>query len=570
MRLAEIRISNMWSYGQKGAVLDGLGQQNVIIGKNNSGKSRILEAIRLLQSPSFQASSAFSLSGNQEHDDGSGAPAGPARLEFKIELEGVERQTIANTLLNSNLNDFLLAAASEFISAAFRVGAKREKLTDPMLAFFETTNSDFNIENHLRGRDVSAGRQQWSDRYLSSIRASIVGNISGQMRYVGGWRTLKQPLQGGMTIIQLLHQWKNPEPNNKLLRRDFIKVQDIFRELMLCPRIELCPEHNGQSLSIDMNGKYLSIDSLGDGVQHLLMIAFHLATIQQNLLLVEEPETHLHPELQRNLMRIMRRDLRGQAFITTHSPVLLDSASPDTRFYRVEHDEKASTAYGCHTSRDLHRVLNLLDVRASDILQANVVVWVEGPTDRMFLKKCFQLRGERFVEGVHYQIAHYGGALRSYCTFSELPELVDLLKLSRHVVMVCDSDKENESDPIDDTKERLRVECEKAGGIYWITDGREIENYLPDEVLTETYQDLLQGADVKICLSKFGKISKTLAQNLPTPKHGDGWKVNYEDNKVRLMEEFLKRMKLEHLSQWGLNNRLGQIVNYIKSASPDA
>ena len=341
---------------------------------------------------------------------------------------------------------------------------------------------------------------------------------------------LRQPVDGTESIIHHLHKWRDPPQPQKHLRR-LLRVQSVFRELMLDVDMELRPEHTGQNLSIASNGRYVAIESCGDGVQHLLMIAFYLAIATDSILLIEEPETHLHPELQRNLMRVLGRELKGQSIITTHSPVLLDSALPSAVF-RIEHDRVRSTVAPCATTSDLYEVLDDLDVRPSDILQANIVIWVEGPTDRLFLKRCFDLRGDNLTEGLQYQCAYYGGRLRSHCTFDGSPELCNLLRMSRNAAMICDSDATAEGDEIDGSKSRLRDECKAANGHYWVTDGREIENYFPDEVLTVAYRELLNDPAVHISLPKFEKLGDVLKRQFPNPA-GDGWKVDYEENKAQ-------------------------------------
>jgi hypothetical protein len=290
-------------------------------------------------------------------------------------------------------------------------------------------------------------------------------------------------------------------------------------------------------------------------------------TCPDSVLLIEEPETHVHPELQRNLVRVIYEEAKGQTFITTHSPVLLDAGLAST-ICRVEHDGRCSTVARCCTPSDLCRVLDQLDVRASDVLQSNFVVWVEGPTDRMFLKRCFELVDARLAEGVGYQIVYYGGWLRSHYTFDELePDLVNLLRLCRNATMVCDSDRRQaDADEIDGPKLRLRRECEGLGGFYWVTDGREIENYLPDHVLSTAYTSLF-GRPVQVVLGRFEKLGDVLIREFAPGAPGDGWKVHYEKHKARVMPHLLAHLTAGDLGRWGLADRLKDLVVRIRQAN---
>jgi putative ATP-dependent endonuclease of the OLD family len=122
-----------------------------------------------------------------------------------------------------------------------------------------------------------------------------------------------------------------------------------------------------------------------------------------------------------------------------------------------------------------------LDVRASDLLQANGLIWVEGPSDRTYINKWIELSSTgKLKEGIHYQIVFYGGRLLSHLTAEpERDDLVNIFSVNRNAIVVMDSDKKSHGDPINATKTRIKTEIERVGGIVWITDGREVENYLP-------------------------------------------------------------------------------------------
>lgn len=62
-------------------------------------------------------------------------------------------------------------------------------------------------------------------------------------------------------------------------------------------------------------------------------------------------------------------------------------------------------------------LLNDLDVRASDILQSNGIIWVEGPSDRVYIKHWLEILGSGDIEeGRDYQFLYYGGRLLSHYT----------------------------------------------------------------------------------------------------------------------------------------------------------
>lgn len=48
-------------------------------------------------------------------------------------------------------------------------------------------------------------------------------------------------------------------------------------------------------------------------------------------------------------------------------------------------------------------LLNDLDIRVSDLVQTNRIIWVEEPSDRIYVKRWLQLAGMKFEEDCHFQ-----------------------------------------------------------------------------------------------------------------------------------------------------------------------
>lgn len=66
-------------------------------------------------------------------------------------------------------------------------------------------------------------------------------------------------------------------------------------------------------------------------------------------------------------------------------------------------------------------------------------------------------------------------------------DLINILKTNRHAAIVMDSDKKTKSARINATKRRIRDEFFAIDSFCWITEGREIENYLSEQVVSQAY-----------------------------------------------------------------------------------
>jgi hypothetical protein len=175
-------------------------------------------------------------------------------------------------------------------------------------------------------------------------------------------------------------------------------------------------------------------------------------------------------------------------------PVLIDSLKKLNFF--VGQNNSGNPISPSETRSALHD----LGYRPSDLLQTNSIVWVEGPSDRIYLKRWLSIAAPSLKEGIDYSVMFYGGRLLAHLSASEetVGEFIELLRLNRFSSIVIDSDKRSEQSEINQTKQRLVREIEATKGVAWVTAGREIENELQKEVFEAACAKINQssGADL--------------------------------------------------------------------------
>ena len=127
-------------------------------------------------------------------------------------------------------------------------------------------------------------------------------------------------------------------------------------------------------------GRYeIPLTDMGGGIEQLLMIATVLLTTNaENTIFVEEPESHMHAGAQRYLIEKLYSE--RQVFIATHSPTFITPTKPFS-LYQVLHSAGRTQISHCDPE-SLEAVLEDIDVRNSDVLFSDAVLFVEGPGDR--------------------------------------------------------------------------------------------------------------------------------------------------------------------------------------------
>jgi AAA ATPase-like protein len=259
--------------------------------------------------------------------------------------------------------------------------------------------------------------------------------------------------------------------------------------------IRIAEEHKG----------HVPLSHTGSGIKTILLVLIFLhlvprlesRTLAQYMFGFEELENNLHPALQRRLLSYLRKIALEKGcyfFLTTHSNVAIDMFAHDreAQVIHVTHDRKSASLKQVVTYVDNRGILDDLDIRASDLLQANGIVWLEGPSDRLYFNRWMELLSDGEIkEGSHYQCVFYGGRLLAHLSASDptvdTDDVVRILRVNRNAILVVDSDRSQTRPQINATKARLMKEITELRGGCWVTAGREIENYVPNDAIKSLY-----------------------------------------------------------------------------------
>lgn len=253
------------------------------------------------------------------------------------------------------------------------------------------------------------------------------------------------------------------------------------------------------------NGKRFALSRSGSGLKTIILMLMNLYVIPHTkpykdtdkdiFFAFEELENNLHPALQRKVFEYLYRFAKendSHIFITTHSHIAINTffEKENTVIYHVSKSGNESRLHCVDNHSDRIDILNDLEVRASDLFQSNGIIWVEGPSDRIYINEWLKVFCDsQFLEGSDYQFLYYGGRILSHYSADEnaQSDLINILTTNQNAAIVIDSDRIKEKARINDTKARIRKEFSRINGFCWITQGKEIENYIPAEALNTKY-----------------------------------------------------------------------------------
>lgn len=189
-------------------------------------------------------------------------------------------------------------------------------------------------------------------------------------------------------------------------------------ELLMPKRLLPLTRRHPDSLRIQTpNGSTHEVKDLSSGERQALIVISRVLRrrAEGGVVLVDEPDAFLHPQLSRRMIRALEKAIghQGQLIIATHSPAILDGLAPQA-IYRLTHDHQPRVMAGEEDRFDLYRSAGF---RASALTQSDLLVLTEGETDARLLSLMFpelsrasitSSGGRRQVLGDLARLTNYG------------------------------------------------------------------------------------------------------------------------------------------------------------------
>ena len=125
--------------------------------------------------------------------------------------------------------------------------------------------------------------------------------------------------------------------------------------------------------------------NMGAGMKSIYILCLLEAYIEEegelpSIVMMEDPEIYLHPQLQKTASEILYRlSNKNQVFFTTHSPNMLFNFS-SKQIKQVVLDEECYTEV--RENADIDEILDDLGYTANDLMNVSFVFIVEGKQDK--------------------------------------------------------------------------------------------------------------------------------------------------------------------------------------------
>jgi hypothetical protein len=557
---------------------------NFFIGANNAGKSAVLNFLNSQFSRGINKVSNENLTPLERYDGGSkgavgyafGVPVSDAVDELLSGIsDGRSRQLqrpFATKLVERLSKNGMFWMYGE-------IGGKPgfqaiESVAIDEWAQIGDQNDWHRIWSQLSSRSGGGFREHWIPQTVEIIQSSQKFSVP-KINLIPAKRQIGPKSEGfedfsGRGLINRLAETQSPDWNRREDREIFDRINLFVGQVTgdADARIEI--PHNREQILVHMGGRVLPLASLGTGIHEVILIAAFCTISQNQIVCIEEPEIHLHPLMQRRLIKFLDDETDNQYFIATHSAAFIDT--PGSAIFHVTHSGEQVKIRETILADDRYSICADLGYRASDIVQANAVVWVEGPSDRIYVRHWISAVDPDLIEGIHYSIMFYGGRLLSHlgAEVDEVSDFISLRALNRNSAIIMDSDKKGASAGINDTKKRVISEFSGSHEFAWVTAGREIENYVRPELLhkclAQIYPDTYGGqAGIGRYDHALHFTRKPIAQARKTRPASTVKHVETTVDKVRLAKAVM--MEAADLNVLDLKTKTTELVSMIRRSN---
>lgn len=589
MIITLVKIDNFKSIDKIEIPFDKVGDSytKIFVGINESGKSNILEALSYFDAPEGEVS--FDHYCNQKMEDSKYCD-----IYFSLDFEEVEDES-----LSEKVND---AITSEFV-VEFTISniVKNVYLSKDSSTFKVVYEYDVEVNSHnlyIKSSNVS-GKETISivdeenltdgyallnnenfNEYFEDIvtsffiehepLVSVWKPSSEYLLYNANLNTFKEKIGSNKPLYNIfklsgygdkkaikeaIDKITNARNRSRLESRlndalnDYIsKVWnnriDLIIEITETGNFSLLIKDKGNENKHDR----FSITERSEGAQQFLSLILSLSLETKNrerkneLILIDEPEVHLHPSGIRDLAKeLLKIGIDNYVFLATHSPFMIDKKYKERHFI-VKKNNKAITELKRIKDSD-----NLIDDEVlreafgidvyKDLLNPHSVL-VEGASDKILLQKALSCMG---FDNIGITNGHG----------SNITTLVSKLNYDDiNVLVVLDDDEEGRKD-----KEKII----KTGGIYSEENVFTIRELLGDIVDKGTIEDTLDLGFVKSQFEKFYK--QTYGEDI------EDFEIQTTLPIIRQVSELLKSKKLySHWDMDAFKKQLSEEFNATKTS----
>lgn len=497
MYISSIRISNFRNFKEQTINFnDGM---NVIIGHNNAGKTNLLKALSLVLDS--EGSKRLLIDDFHKHMTLAELQSSPPKINIVVNIKQSENEDAASDDL-ATVGGWLIKLEEPYeacLTYSFFLPAKEHSKYGEALKTATDVDHAWKIIRHDFLRLFV--NKIWGGNALAQNQAEAALLQKFDFQFLNAIRDVERDmLSGRNTLLRdvldffIDYEIKNDKVKSEDEKKDEIKLRKIDFSEKAKVLIEALqsrmhegktqilsyaqqtgasfekskPNFEGSISDVELfsalnliveyeTGIKIPATHNGLGYNNLIFMSMLLAKMQVNadgeylgsnskvfpILVIEEPEAHLHPSMQYQFLKFLKGNLGDkvrQIFVTSHSTQITSSVLLDEIICLHSSNGIINVGYpGLVFSNGQSKkyVQRFLDATKSDILFAQKTIFVEGIAEQLLLSLFAEYMGKS-LEKNHIVVVNVGG--RYFDHFLKLFDTTKPNTIDKKIVCITDRD----------------------------------------------------------------------------------------------------------------------------------
>jgi len=290
------------------------------------------------------------------------------------------------------------------------------------------------------------------------------------------------------------------------------------------------PVKNIFSISLQINGQNFLIQQASSGEKEIInfLLGIFAFNIKHGLIVIDEPELHLHPKWQNALIDLFLSisnpaSTDNQFILSTHSPIFINNKTVANAIRIYKNSTNSSTTVNVE-SKDLGTTKDLLHIinthNNQKIFFADKVILVEGIHDRIVFEKLTQHLTQNSTEVIEVVEVHSKNNLKKYRKFLDTFKIQNFLIADRDYLIevgipdvkklfqtnLDDIDKKVIKSKKSEDRKAISRELEQAINTKDIKKLKELWKYIKNRILT--FKEKPTTAEKKVFVKNVDNLKK--------------------------------------------------------------